>query len=301
MINLLKLCDYELIKHYNKIILPIKIPFLNFFFNNVIANLPLFRNFSLISFAHLKKIDFKKKEDLSVSIVIPARNEKGNIENVVKRIPKFTKNIEIIFSEGHSKDNTFEEIKKVKNKYANSNIKYFKQSGEGKGNAVREAFKLASGDILIILDADLTVQPEELPKFYRALIENKADFINGSRFVYPLEKDSMRFLNMLGNKFFSGLLSFAIDQKLTDTLCGTKAMFKEDYLKLKHNRIFFGNFDPFGDFDLIFGAAKLGIKIMDIPIRYQERVYGETQISRFYHGWLLIKMSFFALRKIKFI
>ena len=168
-------------------------------------------------------------------------------------------------------------------------------------DAVREAFKLASGDILIILDADLTVQPEELPKFYRALIENKADFINGSRFVYPLEKDSMRFLNMLGNKFFSGLLSFAIDQKLTDTLCGTKAMFKEDYLKLERNRIFFGNFDPFGDFDLIFGAAKLGIKIMDIPIRYQERVYGETQISRFYHGWLLIKMTLFALRKIKFI
>ena len=299
--NIIKLSNFEIIKENKKIILPIYLPIFNYFFNNILSNLPIFRNLCLLNFVHLR---YKFKERVShkkVSIIIPTKNERGNIENAIKRIPKFGKSQEIIFVDGNSKDNTYEEILKNIKKYKNLNIKLFKQVGSGKGDAVRCGFKNAKGDILMILDADLTVPPEELVKFYDAVIFNHGEFINGSRFVYPMEKNAMRFLNMIGNKFFTNFLSYSINQTLTDTLCGTKVLLKKDYIKIEENRKFFGNFDPFGDFDLIFGASRLNLKIIDIPIRYQERTYGTTQISRFYHGWLLIKMSFYALIKIKLI
>ena len=206
----------------------------------------------------------------------------------------------MIFVEGHSSDGTFEEIVKVKSDNPDKDIHILKQSEKGKGNAVREGFDKASGDVLMILDADLTTPPEDLPKFYNAIAEGKGDFINGCRLVYPMEKDAMRFLNLLGNKFFSLFFSYLLGQRLKDTLCGTKVLFKSDYEKIKKNRAYFGDFDPFGDFDLIFGAAKLNLKITEIIVRYKERIYGSTQINRFRHGLLLIKMSFFAAFKIKF-
>jgi glycosyltransferase involved in cell wall biosynthesis len=190
---------------------------------------------------------------------------------------------------------------RCKKKYAQTHdIKITRQDGKGKGDAVRKGFGMASGDVLMILDADLTVSPEDLPKFYRALTSGKGEFVNGTRLVYPMEKEAMRFLNTLGNKFFSLLFTWLLDQPIKDTLCGTKVMFRKDYLRLQKNRKFFGNFDPFGDFDLLFGAYKLNLKIVDLPIRYKERVHGETNISRFRHGFILLKMSWFAAGKIKF-
>ena len=176
-----------------------------------------------------------------------------------------------------------------------------RQSGKGKGNAVREGFDLATGDVLMILDADLTTPPEDMPKFYDAIAGGKGEFINGCRLVYPMEKQAMRFLNYLGNKFFGWFFSYLLGQRLKDTLCGTKVLLRTDYDKIQANRHYFGDFDPFGDFDLIFGAAKLNLKITEIIVRYRDREYGSTQISRFKHGWLLIKMSFFAAGKFKFI
>jgi glycosyltransferase involved in cell wall biosynthesis len=175
-----------------------------------------------------------------------------------------------------------------------------KQTGKGKGNAVREAFDVASCDILMILDADLTTPPEDMPKFYDALRNNKGEFINGCRLVYPMEKEAMRFLNFLANKFFGWFFSYLLGQRMKDTLCGTKVLFKNDYERIIANRSYFGDFDPFGDFDLLFGAAKLNLKIAEVIVHYRDREYGSTQISRFSHGWLLIKMSLFAARKIKF-
>ena len=116
-----------------------------------------------------------------------------------------------------------------------------------------------------------------------------------------MEEKAMRFLNLLGNKFFSLMFSWLLDQRFKDTLCGTKVLFKSDYEQLKKGRKFFGEFDPFGDFDLIFGASKLNLKLVEIPIRYKERTYGMTNIRRFRHGLLLFKMCFFAFKKIKFI
>jgi glycosyltransferase involved in cell wall biosynthesis len=241
-----------------------------------------------------------KKQEYSTTIVVPSRNEKGNVENAILQTPEFGSHQEFIFIEGGSQDGTYEEMLRVQKAYPDKDIKVMKQTGKGKGNAVREAFDAATCDILMILDADLTTPPEDMPKFYEALARNKGEFINGCRLVYPMEDEAMRFLNLLGNKFFGWFFSFLLGQRMKDTLCGTKVLFKTDYEVIKANRSYFGNFDPFGDFDLLFGAAKLNLKITEVLVRYRNRAYGSTQISRFKHGWLLIKMSLFAARKIKF-
>lgn len=298
--NLLELEGFEIIKIENKILLPKKILFLSWFFNSFIANLPFFRWFTLVNFIIARKKE-TKLNDASVTIVIPARNEKGNIEKAIQRIPNFGTVQEFIFIEGNSSDGTYEEMLRVQKEYSDKKIVVMKQSRTGKGNAVREAFDVATGDVLMILDADLTMPPEDLPKYYKALVENKAEFINGCRLVYPMEGEAMRFLNLVANKIFGLLFSYLLDQKLKDTLCGTKVLFKDGYLAIKENRHYFGDFDPFGDFDLLFGASKQNLKIIEIPIKYRDREYGETQIKRFSHGWLLLKMCIFAAKRIKFI
>jgi glycosyltransferase involved in cell wall biosynthesis len=206
---------------------------------------------------------------------------------------------EVIFVEGNSKDNTYEACEKVKAAHPEWDISVYKQPGKGKKDAVWVGFAKAKNDILMILDADLTVPPEALPAFYEAIASGRVEFVNGSRLVYPMEGQAMRFLNLLANKFFSMTFSFLIGQQVKDTLCGTKVMLRTDYERLMNGRAYFGDFDPFGDFDLLFGAAKLGLKITDLPIRYRDRVYGETQISRFKHGWMLLKMCGFALLRLK--
>jgi glycosyltransferase involved in cell wall biosynthesis len=211
------------------------------------------------------------------------------------------KHTEFIYVEGGSQDGTLEECERVKAAYPDKDITVMTQDGKGKGDAVRKGFAHAKNDVLMILDADLTVPPEDLPKFFNAIASGKGEFINGSRLVYQMEKEAMRFLNLLGNKFFSKAFTYLLDQRIRDTLCGTKVLWKEDYEKIIAGRKYFGDFDPFGDFDLLFGAAKLNLKFAEIPIRYRERTYGTTQISRFRHGILLIKMTLFALKKIKFI
>lgn len=299
IISLLELEGFQTVRTDRKILIPKKVPLINFIFNRIFANLPVINHLCLVNFI-VARPNFCKRKDYSVSIIIPAKNEKGNIENAIKQIPEFAKDIEYIFVEGDSSDGTYEEMLRVKNLYSDRKIKVLKQTGKGKGNAVREGFEVAEGEMLMILDADLTVPPEDLQKFYEALSLGKGEFINGSRLVYPLEKEAMRFLNLVANKIFGMTFTFLIGQKLKDTLCGTKVILKKDYLKLKANRDYFGDFDPFGDFDLLFGASKLNLKIVEIPVRYKEREYGSTQINRFRHGWLLFKMSVFAAKKIKF-
>jgi glycosyltransferase involved in cell wall biosynthesis len=236
-----------------------------------------------------------------VSVVVPARNEAGNIPEIFRRVPEMGKGTELIFVEGHSNDGTYEAIEKAMADHPERLCKLFQQTGIGKGDAVRLAFAQANGDILMILDADLTVPPEDLPRFYEALCSEKAEFVNGVRLVYPMGEKAMRFFNLLSNKFFSMAFSWLLGQPVKDTLCGTKVLTRESYLKIANNRAYFGDFDPFGDFDLLFGAAKLNLKIVDLPIRYQDRTYGTTNIQRWKHGWLLLKMVLFAAKRIKFI
>jgi glycosyltransferase involved in cell wall biosynthesis len=299
LINLLELEGYEVIKTGRRFLFPIFIPILSGLINRFLAQLPIINRLCLTTYL-IARLPQASKE-MSVSIIIPARNEKGNIEQAVKRLPVIGSRTEIIFIEGGSTDGTFEEIERVAGLYPEKNISFGRQEGKGKGDAVRKGFSMATGDILMILDADLTVAPEDLPKFYSTLRADRGEFINGCRLVYPLEKDSMMTLNIFGNKFFSLMFSWLLGQRLKDTLCGTKVLTKENYERLAANRSYFGDFDPFGDFDLIFGAAKLDLKIVEIPIQYHARQYGETNISRFKHGWLLLKMVAFAMNKIKFI
>jgi ubiquinone/menaquinone biosynthesis C-methylase UbiE len=303
--NLLYLSGFETYKQNSSMIFPFYVPLLSGFLNKFISRLPVFNWFALnqYTFAQpvLKIDDQESNRKYSTTVLIPARNESGNIENAILRLPDFGKHIEIIFVEGNSTDDTWEKIQEIQAKYSKTHdIKIMQQPGKGKGDAVRAGYNIATGDILMILDADLTVPPEQLPKFYNAIAQNKGGFINGTRLIYPMEKNAMRFLNTLGNKFFSLAFSWLLEQPVKDTLCGTKVMFRKDYLKLAANRSYFGDFDPFGDFDLLFGAYKLNLKIIDMPIRYQERIYGDTNISRFKHGLLLLKMWWFALFKIKF-
>lgn len=303
--NLLYLAGFETYKQNSSMLFPFYIPLFSSFMNKFISRLPVFNWFALNQYTFAQPIGFIDEQEIntkySTTVLIPARNESGNIENAILRLPEFGKHIEILFVEGNSTDDTWEKIQEIQAKYAKTHdIKIIQQPGKGKGDAVRAGYAIATGDILMILDADLTVPPEQLPKFYNAIAQNKGGFINGTRLIYPMEKNAMRFLNTLGNKFFSMAFSWLLEQPIKDTLCGTKVMFRKDYLKLVANRHYFGNFDPFGDFDLLFGAFKLNLKIIDMPIRYQERVYGDTNISRFKHGLLLLKMWWFALFKIKF-
>ena len=208
---------------------------------------------------------------------------------------------ELIFVEGHSRDDTLHECRRVAAIMPDKDIKVFTQEGRGKGDAVRLGFSKASGDILMILDADLSVDPEDLSQFYNAIVSGKGEFINGSRLVYAKDPKAMRFLNLLGNKFFALLLTRLLGQPVKDTLCGTKVLHRSDYDRIARGRAYFGDFDPFGDFDLLFGAAKQNLKIVEVPIRYRQRTYGTTNISRFTHGWLLVQMCVEAARKLLFI
>ena len=231
----------------------------------------------------------------------PCRNEKGNIREAVARTPVMGAGTELIFVDGSSNDGTVEEIEAVMREYKGPlELKLVHQGdGKGKGDAVRKGYAAASYPVLMILDSDLTVPPEDLPKFYRALVAGKGEFINGVRLVYPMEGEAMRFLNLLGNKFFSLALSWLLEQPIKDSLCGTKVLYREAYDRIADNRSFFGDFDPFGDFDLLFGAARLNLKIVDLPVRYRARTYGDTKISRFSHGWLLLKMTAFGFKKLR--
>ena len=304
--NLLALADFDIIRKNKKILFPVWIPLISWLFNFVLANLPILRGMALLEIvsARLKPGGAEGAEGAalpSTTILIPTRNEKGNIAAALERLPRFGGHQEILFVDGHSTDGTLEEVEAQAAKHPEMDIRWFSQDGKGKGDAVRKGFANAKCDILMILDADLTVPPEELPKFYEAIVSGKGEFINGSRLVYPMEDRAMRFLNVLGNKFFSVVFTWLLDQRFKDTLCGTKVLTKENYDRVAAGRHYFGDFDPFGDFDLIFGAAKLNLKITEVPIRYRERTYGTTNISRFSHGWILLRMCLYAYKKIKMI
>ena len=234
-------------------------------------------------------------------MVVPARNEAGNIANILERIPEMGAGTELIFVEGNTTDNTWNVIQEELARRPRPGTQVLRQTGKGKGDAVRLGFSHAIGDLLMILDADLTVAPEDLPRFYEAWRSGKAEFVNGVRLVYPMQGDAMRFFNLLGNRFFSLAFSWLMSQQIKDTLCGTKVLSRRHYETIAANRSYFGEFDPFGDFDLLFGAARFNLKILDLPVRYGERTYGDTNIRRWRDGALLFRMMLYSLRRLKLV
>ncbi len=297
--NLLDLAGWEMVKHSSQILCPVSLFGLEKLINRFAA--PLFPWACLSLFYVARPRSARAVHPLSVSVLIPARNEAGNIEEILRRTPMMGAGTELIFVEGNSTDNTWEEIQRVAAENPDRDIKILQQPGKGKGDAVRAGYAIAAGDILMILDADMTMPPEELPKFYDIFASNTAEFANGVRLVYPMEDEAMRFFNLCANKTFSLLFSWLLGFSIKDTLCGTKVMLRSDYEKLAANRSYFGEFDPFGDFDLIFGASKLNLKFADVPIRYAARTYGTTNIARWRNGVLLLRMVLFAAKKLKFV
>ena len=296
MHGLLLLAGFETIRNTQEVLWPLPLGGLA---NRFLVRFWPFQHLAISNFVIARRAPERVKEPI-VSIIIPARNESGNIKAIFSRTPQMGGKTELIFVEGHSKDETYAAIQREIQTNPLTPSLLLRQTGLGKADAVRLGFSKAKGDVLMILDADLTVPPEDLPRFYEALVSGKGEFINGVRLVYPMEKEAMRTLNFLGNKFFSLAFSWLLGQPIKDTLCGTKVLWKKDYERIQANRSYFGDFDPFGDYDLIFGAAKLNLKIIDLPIRYRERTYGSTNISRWKHGLLLIRMVAFAARRIKF-
>jgi SAM-dependent methyltransferase len=304
IINLLDLSGFEVIRHWSEILFPLDIPLVSNFLNKILVKLWPFNELALTNFiiARPQLPPEHANNQPRVSVIIPARNEAGNIPHIFDRMPEMGAGTEMIFVEGHSHDDTYSVIRRQIAEHPERQCQLFRQTGIGKGDAVRLGMARSHpGDVVMIYDADMTVPFEELPRFYNALYTGRGEFINGVRLVYPMENDSMRFLNFLGNKFFSLVFSWLLGQSVKDTLCGTKALWKADYELIAANRSYLGDFDPFGDYDLIFGATKLGLKIIDLPIHYQARTYGSTNIQRWKHGWLLLRMVNFAARRIKFV
>lgn len=321
--NLLHVNHFEVVNKGYRLLFPKYVPFLSAGINNVLGKVPGIRKLGLIAYVVARPLTQTNSDTCnSCSVIIPSRNEVDYIPEAVRRVPEMGRFTEIIFVDGYSSDGTVEVIEEMIKQHPERAIKLIhqiprngekdvfgeeyerapnKMLGLGKGDAVRKGFDAATGDILMILDSDLTVAPEDLPKFYDAMASGKGEFINGSRLVYPLQKDAMRVLNILGNKIFSLVFTWLLDQPIGDTLCGTKVLFRRDYSRIKANRKFFGDFDPYGDFDLLLGAAKLNLKIVEIPVRYSRRTYGKIKISRWKHGWLLLRMSLFAMKRIKFL
>ena len=303
MTNLLSLAGFDVVRRWQEILCPFPVPGLERFANRVLVKSWPFKLAAMTNFIVARPHHSVRppQESPTVSVIVPARNEAGNIDEIFKRVPEMGPWTELIFVEGHSRDDTYAAIERGIAANSQRTCKLFRQSGEGKADAVRLGFAKASGNILMILDADLTVAPEDLPRFVAALQSGQDEFISGVRLVYPMEDRAMRFMNIVGNKFFSVVFSWLLGQPIKDTLCGTKVLWKSDYQDIVDARSYFGDFDPFGDFELLFGAAKLNRKIVEMPIRYRQRVYGETNIHRWKHGWLLLKMSAFAARRLKWV
>lgn len=297
--NLLRLAGLEIIRSWPEILLPVHIPGLTRFLNRVAVRFWPFQELALTNFVVARILPRRRAARPSVSIVVPARNESGNIDAIFERRPVLGEETQLIFVEGGSIDRTREAIEQARQRFRQVPCLLLEQTGTGKGDAVRLGFSHARGEVLMILDADLTVAPESLPRFYEALVEGRGEFINGVRLVYPMEDEAMRFLNLVGNRFFGMAFSWLLGQPVKDTLCGTKVLWRRDYERIAAGRGDFGELDPFGDFDLLFGAARLNLKIVDMPIRYGRRTYGSTNIQRWQHGWLLLRMLAAGFRRLK--
>jgi SAM-dependent methyltransferase len=303
--NMLSLADFEVVRRDRQILCPAGVPLLADLLNRFVGHLPIVDALSLMFGIVARPSPVRtragRSSTPSTSVIIPCRNEAGHITDLVKRLPRLGPSSEFLFVEGNSTDDTEGAIRAAIADHPELPLRLLKQTGKGKGDAVRLGFAEARGEVVLILDSDMGVAPADVPKFVEALVRGKGEMVNGSRMVYPMEGRAMKFLNLLANKSFALLFSWLLGQQVRDTLCGTKALYREDYERIARNRAYFGDFDPFGDFDLLFGAARLNLKIVDVAVRYHERTYGETNISRWRHGWLLLRMSLFAARKLVFL
>lgn len=279
--NFLKLAGFRPVRKHCLMLFPKKVPILSVLMNDCLARLPGLRRLCLMQVIVARPISEPKREDdVTVSVVVPCRNEVGNVQPAVERIPNMGRHTEILFCDDKSTDGTADEVKRMQALYPHQDIRLVNGPGICKAENVWAGFRAAKGEVLMILDADLTVLPEELPVFLRALISSRGDFVNGSRLVYPMQRGAMKFANMLGNKFFSLVFSYLLDQRIKDTLCGTKVLWRRDWDRMQASLGSWGIEDHWGDYELLFGASKLHLDVVEVPVHYQERIHGVTKMTR---------------------
>jgi len=296
----LKLAGFRPVRKHRLLLFPKWIPLFSAVMNGILARLPGLRRLCMMQVMVARPIsEGPREEDVSVSVVVPCRNEAGNIQHAVERIPAMGKHTEILFCDDQSTDGTAREIERMQALHPDKRIRLIQGPGRGKAENVWTGFRAARGDVLMILDADLTVMPEELPMFFRALVSSRGDFINGTRLVYPVQERAMKFANMIGNKLFGLLFSFLLDQRIKDTLCGTKALWRKDWLRMETNLGTWGITDLWGDYELLFGASKLNLEIVEVPVHYQERTHGVTKMTRVLsNGLRMLGICWYAWRRL---
>ena len=296
----LKLAGFRPVRKHRLLLFPKWIPLFSAAMNGVLARLPGLRRLCMMQVMVARPIsEGPREEDVSVSVVVPCRNEAGNIQHAVERIPAMGKHTEILFCDDQSTDGTAREIERMQASRPDKRIRLIQGPGRGKAENVWTGFRAARGDVLMILDADLTVMPEELPMFFRALVSSRGDFINGTRLVYPVQERAMKFANMIGNKLFGLLFSFLLDQRIKDTLCGTKVLWRKDWLRMETNLGTWGITDLWGDYELLFGASKLNLEIVEVPVHYQERTHGVTKMTRVLsNGLRMLGICWHAWRRL---
>ena len=296
----LKLAGFRPVRIHRRFLFPKWIPLLSWLLNGFLARLPGVRRLCLMQIMVARPLpEPMREEDVTVSVVVPCRNERGNVQLAVQRIPDMGKGTEILFCDDQSSDGTAEEVRYIQRQYPDRNIRLVAGPGICKAENVWTGFRAARGDVLMILDADLSVMPEELPMFLRALVSHQGDFVNGSRLIYPVQRNAMKFPNMVGNKLFGLLFSFLLDQRIKDTLCGTKVLWRKDWLRLEKDLGSWGIKDLWGDYELLFGASKLHLEIVEVPVHYQERIHGVTKMTKvFRNGLRMLRICWWAWRRL---
>ena len=297
----LKLAGFRLVRNHRLILFPKWLPVISSLMNDFLARLPGLRRLCLMQVLVARPLESpKREEDLTVSVIVPCRNEEGNVQQAAERIPSMGRHTEIVFCDDKSTDGTVIEVQRMQALYPEKNIRLVLGPGICKAENVWTGFRAARGDVLMILDADLTVMPEELPMFLRALASSSGDFINGSRLVYPVQKNAMKIANLVGNKLFGLLFSFLLDQRIKDTLCGTKVLWRKDWLRLEPNLGSWGLKDLWGDYELLFVASKLHLEIVEVPVHYQERIHGVTKMTKvFSNGFRMLRICWYAWRRLE--
>ena len=297
----LKLAGFRSVRKHRLILFPKGVPGLSAFMNGFLARLPGLRRLCLMQVMVARPtVEPRREDDVTVSVIVPCRNEVGNVKHAVERIPAMGKATEVLFCDDRSTDGTAHEVRRMQELYPEKNIRLIEGPGICKAENVWTGFRAARGDVLMILDADLTVMPEELPIFLRALVWSRGDFVNGSRLVYPMQENAMKVVNILGNKVFGLLFSFLLDQRIKDTLCGTKVLWRKDWLRMEAHLGSWGIKDVWGDYELLFGASKQHLEIVEVPVHYQERLHGVTKMTRvFANGLRMLRICWHAWYRLE--
>jgi hypothetical protein len=296
----LKLAGFRPVRKHRLLLFPKWIPLFSSVMNGLVARLPGLRRLCLMQIMVARPLaEPNSEEDVTVSVVIPCRNEAGNVRHAVERVPSMGRRTEILFCDDKSSDGTVDEVRRMQALYPDKDIRLLEGPGICKAENVWTGFRAARGDVLMILDADLTVMPEELPMFLRALVTSRGEFVNGSRLVYPMPHLAMKFANMIGNKFFGLVFSFLLDQRVKDTLCGTKVLWRKDWLRMERNLGSWGIKDLWGDYELLFGASKLHLEVVEVPVHYQERIHGATKMTKvFSNGLRMLRICWHAWHRL---